>query len=586
MATQESFIEQTQISSSVPDSVKNVEAESVEPQPTKEETSNVEKNYTDPKVCHDSSLKPEGVARLFTDQHKKMMEDGTDISAVNEHDAILTDAIEYPLIVINDRNIENHEIIKMVIYYDRFLPSIYLEVWDEHENETKLNTTQMGGIIRVCMISPVDKVYKKILVNFKITNVSLNPDDPTVVTYFGEFDVPAFRQVNIGHIWMPTVCPKPITCQQGAHINANTWELLHQIAENTGLGFAATKMTKEIEDRIIRNIFKQRYNEYIVEQLKYSGLGEDNIFDAWVDVYGYIVLVNVKWVMDQNIKPSDLTITHNVGIHPTSNDISDQKPEDTERTLSNFNYMVAKSNAEIESYSVDVNNESVRHGTLETIYKINIGGTKTKLDVTDIQSQQDSIDGTFIEDYNTGKTRPIPRFNFNDDAYTGLSGGYNIDEQKKIRDAYFKKKRQSLLTVTLKDPNFGLQRGTLVNIAIFDNDPVNKKIMFDNVSNIEGIPDDTKTDVINVSDKWPTDELWRDDSAFMPNIKLSGLYYIDGMKWEYTPELGHISQSLTLIKKGITTGYFNRHNPPRIPEQTAKVTIPQSPEIKENQDLI
>ena len=71
----------------------------------------------------------------------------------------------------------------------------------------------------------------------------------------------------------------------------------------------------------------------------------------------------------------------------------------------------------------------------------------------------------------------------------------------------------------------------------------------------------------------------------MPNIKLTGLYYIDGMKFEYTREVGRIVQTLFLIKKGKTTGYHNRHNNPRAPidEVEDRPTLPQdAPYLEEN----
>jgi hypothetical protein len=195
------------------------------------------------------------------------MEEGGDISTINEYDTLKTDAIEYPLVTINERNLENYEIISMVINYDEFLPTISITVSDVHESEQKINTTQMNGLIKVVMVSPVDKVYRKILLNFRILNVSVNPNDRTRISYYGEFYVEGFRNVNTMHIWMPVPCPKPITCQQGGHINANTWEMLHRIAELTGLGFAATKKCKEIPDHVIRNIYTQRYDQFIEQQL-------------------------------------------------------------------------------------------------------------------------------------------------------------------------------------------------------------------------------------------------------------------------------------------------------------------------------
>ena len=543
-----------------------------EPNEVKETTSiGNEKNYTDPKVCHDPSIQLEGIARLFFNQNKFHMENGEDISLINDEDSIKVDGIEYPLIVVNNRNIERGEINYFRINYDSFLPTILLEIDDLHQNEQKINTTQMSGLIRVCMVAPLDKIYKKILLNFRITNVDIDENNPTKVTYSGEYYVENFRQVNTQLIYMPAVCSSAPNCLQGGHINANTWEMLHRISELTGLGFAATKKCKEIEDRVVRHIHTQRFNEFIEDQLAYSGLGEENIFDAWVDLYGYIVMVNVKWVMDEKIMPSDLIINSIVGAHATTNDLPEEEPKEIYRTLTNYNMIV--------------NNESILDGTLERIYKMNIGGTKTNIETLEIQTKQDSVDGDFIEDYNTGKNRPIPKFNFNDPAYTGLSGGYNLDEQKKIRNAYFKKKRQSLLIVTLKRPNFGLQRGTLVNIAIYDDDPINKQVVFQNSSNLNRNDSKAEADKINLPEEYSQYDVILDSSITLMNMKLSGLYYIDGMIWEYSPAIGSILQSLILIKKGKTSGYLNKHNATKMVKLPEKTTLPQT-SMKVTEDVV
>ena len=133
---------------------------------TSSSSSGGEINRTDPKVCHDPSLDVEGIVRTFSNQNKVEMEDG-ELSTNNEYDMTKTDAIEYPLIAINDRNIENHDILDMRISYREFLPTIVLYVHDEHQSEQKINTTQMSSIIRVCITAKVDKVYRKILLNFR-----------------------------------------------------------------------------------------------------------------------------------------------------------------------------------------------------------------------------------------------------------------------------------------------------------------------------------------------------------------------------------------------------------------------------------
>ena len=534
-----------------------------------------DKNRTDPKVCHDPVVVPEGIARLYSNQDKVEMDNG-EISTNNKYEMTKVDGIEYPLVVINDRNIENGDIIYMNIEYNTFLPKITITIKDIHQGEQKINTTQMSSIIRTCIISKVDKVYKKILLNFRTYDVQINAANPIYVTYYGTYYVDKFKQTNISHIWMKSICNGK-NCGQGGHINANTWEMLHKIAELTGLGFAATDKCKEVSDRLIRNIYSQRYDQYIEQQLLHSGTDEDNIFDAWVDLYGYIVMVNVSWVMNEDIKNDDLEITTNYGIHGTSQGTPENDIKTVDRTLTNYNLVGVKTNLEIASYNMVVNNNAIKHGTLESVYSINFDGTLSNYSLEDIQTKQDSVDGDFIEDYNTGKNRPIPKFNFNDDKWTGLEGGYDIHKQKIIRNAYFRKKRQSILNVELKDINLGLQRGTLVNIAIFDNDPYNKKLFFQNINNLASASNEIQQPHLDLPNEYNEEDIIMDGGVMMPNIKLSGMYYIDGMKFEYKPEYGRIVQTLFLIKKGKTTGYQNKHNIPRMPidEIEVKETIPQ-----------
>ena len=195
-----------------------------EPNEAKETTSiGNEKNYTDPKVCHDPSIQLEGIARLFFNQNKFHMENGEDISMINDEDSIRVDGIKYPLIVVNNRNIERNEINYFKINYDSFLPTILLEIDDVHQNEQKINTTQMSGMIRVCMVAPLDKIYKKILLNFRITNVDVDENNPTKVTYSGEYYVENFRQVNTQLIYMPTETTSSILLLRRLLWNSMPW---------------------------------------------------------------------------------------------------------------------------------------------------------------------------------------------------------------------------------------------------------------------------------------------------------------------------------------------------------------------------
>ena len=76
-----------------------------------------------------------------------------------------------------------------------------------------------------------------------------------------------------------------------------------------------------------------------------------------------------------------------------------------------------------------------------------------------------------------------------------------------------------------------------------------------------------------------------DSSITLMNMKLSGLYYIDGMIWEYSPAIGSILQSLILIKKGKTSGYLNKHNATKMVKLPEKTTLQQT-SMKVTEDVI
>ena len=147
-----------------------------------------ETNRTDPKVCHDPSITMEGIVRLFPNQNKVNFEEG-EVSTNNKFEMTRVDGIEYPLVAVNDRNIENNEIISLTINYKTFLPQIELIIRDEHQKEQKINTTQMSSIIRVCIIATVNNVYRKLLLNFRTYDMQINESDPTLVTYYGTYYV-------------------------------------------------------------------------------------------------------------------------------------------------------------------------------------------------------------------------------------------------------------------------------------------------------------------------------------------------------------------------------------------------------------
>lgn len=503
-------------------------------------------NYTDPKVVFDPVKSFANVVTpyiSFSYNNEKTPE-GMNASQNNTNDNLRLDGIQYPLVVINERNISNFDIEYMKMQFTDFLPELVITIHDEHQQEIKINTSQMSGSIRVVITSAVDKVYKKIKMNFRIYDMKVSPYDHRKVTYYGTYDLDSLRNVNTGLIYKD-------------NYKATTWEMLWKIAKNTGLGFAATKETKNIEDRIYRNIFTQRYDQYIKQQMLYSGVDEDSIMDAWIDPYNYIILVNLSWLFSESPNHNELSIVSNIGFNGTSWDAPEAHPKKVPRLLTNFNQLNTDNNLFIQSYKISVNNNIVHRGTLERIYNISWQNNVTILETTDITTKQDSVDGEHIEDYETGSNRPIPVFNFNED-------GHNLNSQKIIRQHFFRKIRQSVFRVTMEKVNLGLQRGTLVEVMIWEQDAVNKEIMISQPENLEGDQSFERKKMDYHSEPGPTDdEMVNQEGLQVANQKLSGLYYIDGIEYEYSKANRIIEQSLNLIKVGKTSGYNNYYSNPK-----------------------
>jgi hypothetical protein len=148
--------------------------------------------------------------------------------------------------------------------------------------------------------------------------------------------------------------------------------------------------------------------------------------------------------------------------------------------------------------------------------------------------------------------------------------------QQEIRKSFLAKKRSRRITVILEDVNFAFQRGLLVNGLFVETDKT--KIIKINgyqssMLNIENEKESSTSDhkenfeknkenLVSDSQK----DIVRDfsDGAMALNPALSGIYYIDGVKYIYDSEEQRIYQYLYLIKKDLQTTLNNIFNAPKI----------------------
>ena len=86
-------------------------------------------NTTDPWVYHDPVVKPSTVARLMEQQNAVLMnEKGT--GTYEDRNTLNVDAIEFPVIKVNNTELDESMIEYMCITYREFYPRLFLRVVD------------------------------------------------------------------------------------------------------------------------------------------------------------------------------------------------------------------------------------------------------------------------------------------------------------------------------------------------------------------------------------------------------------------------------------------------------------------------
>ena len=118
-----------------------------------------------------------------------------------------------------------------------------------------------------------------------------------------------------------------------------------------------------------------------------------------------------------------------------------------------------------------------------------------------------------------------------------------------------------MLRVELENFNLGLQRGTLIHVAIMETNSRNKATILNNMDNMTGTREEDDPDPLQhdtssqtsgeISDDAPSKEdILQNESIEIVNYGLSGLYYIDSITFEYSQSKEQrIYQTLYLIKK-------------------------------------
>ena len=112
-----------------------------------------------------------------------------------------------------------------------------------------------------------------------------------------------------------------------------------------------------------------------------------------------------------------------------------------------------------------------------------------------------------------------------------------------------------MLKITMTRPNYGLMRGCVVNVDMFEYGPAQKQKI---ISQIQGAYGDLESDGFDEDQKKTISIAMSNDNIGILNPALSGQYYIDGMEFVYEQGEQKVKQVLWLIKKGNIIDWDNR----------------------------
>lgn len=512
-------------------------------------------NPLDPYVYHDPPTPQPFIIKLKS----TIGSEGQEIFNSDDINNSRIEGIQIPVVRLNTNVIDNSNIVALTITYTKFLPEITLIIKDPSGKFGLSIRPGLNNIIQVVIMPSIEGKYKKISLPFYITDVEMDIYGERV-TYTGVLKhMPLIQQRLISESINYQKCDASVDpeekCAQEDTDRPNMWELFHKIAERTELGFASMKGLKDYQDHAVRNVCSQSYKELLEYNLSVGGLDETMIYDGWVDLYGYLVLVDVYKALHDNVEANNLAMYAQTGLHTHNKEYPEEEYSAIRRVLTNSNMTKAKSNLEIEEFYNSSNiKEVLDHGTLNTIYYFCPFGNNGLNTIVpqQIRIKEESKDGEYTEDYEVQK--------YCGWSFVGCEDS-NISKQMEIRNAYLTKLRNSnsTLTIRLANPNFALQRGTLVMIIRMRYDLKYKMQLMHQETNLRpggGLSYEPDKSNIGVDNIWNEDIL-HNDSIGVISAEDSGMYYIDGMRFDYINGNDKIQQYLYLIRRDSLTSLNN-----------------------------
>jgi hypothetical protein len=439
-----------------------------------------------------------------------------------------------PMIYINTHKFSEDELQSMEVSMNGRIPTISARLCD-NDNKFAISPPIDGDVISLYLRPPDADNQKPIRIDFYITSINSSVKD-RIYNVNGQMKIPQLYREY---------------CK--SFPNANSFDHLQDVCEQTGLGFASNE--ESTDDSMPRICGFDTYETFVNDIVFTSYKDDDSFFDWYIDPYYYLCFVNVNKQFSLEDKTEDVNISSSI---PASSqpDIGDTGPAEdnikgsliltNNTTMGEKNVFINRYSVENRSGNVWLSNGYKRYGQWLNIGSENEVQEAFTDPLTTKGAETDYIllkgrksDGDF---YNTmsksiwlGKQAPyLEKGNVHDNyTFSKIHNHQNLEEITK-----------TTLEVELSGMNFYIYKYMRIPVAIYESgNPKNQELL---KGRNEALGEDNKNSEaakntplgkIAAMDMQPTDEDGTPKQTDqVKNELLSGYYVVTGIRFNYAPD--------------------------------------------------
>lgn len=376
----------------------------------------------------------------FKPIEEPMSSPSPDQDSGNDNQQVKTTGIVAPLIKLNNTVIPFDQVTQFELGCENFLPTLFVSINDKFNLAKSLDQPKGDNIIQIQILPPFDNAYKKINMNFFISNIDMSGDN---IYINGIYKVPELYNSRLQ-------CFGELT----------TYEYIEQISNETKLGFATN--ISGVEDKRFIYCNNINYIESIERETQFGGSSEI-ILQSWIDYWNYINLADI--FERYNSKDENLKVWISTSSLQDTTSTTINEPQEMPAQITN-NPALSNSQLYCKDYSV-VNNTGV--SAME--------GTDRVLSIYDNNTTE--VSETLLQDGD------ISNDLFTKYLYLGeLYSEHNYLLSKECNRMYKEKLTSQAIVVNLSSPLLGLMRGHKVNFLWYDNNDLTSSLKTDIESNL------------------------------------------------------------------------------------------------------